>query len=173
VGEVSLVPYYEHVQEVKQGERAHALSKRMPYMQAPRVGAAGLGCNWYDDDRCQINLGKKLSAGASPQGRPGAFMWWSFPKAVQNTKWKVAQLVKSVRAYCLIDEVAAKLAPACKASCAQAIPSMGHYNLCFFNCFFQHLLGPNWNTATSGTAGADPALLPQAFAAAFASCPAA
>jgi hypothetical protein len=53
----------------------------------PRVQDAGLGCNWYDDDRCQINLGKKLSSDGS---RP--FVWYSFPRMVQDSQWTVVKV---------------------------------------------------------------------------------
>jgi hypothetical protein len=132
-----------------------------------QVAGAGLGCNWYDDDRCQINLGKKVAAAASN----ASFTWFSFPKCVGGSKWKVVTPGRSVHAYCLIDELTTKLAPACHASCGQPIPSMGHYSLCFFNCFFQQLLGGGWNNGTSGTAGVSAASLQPAFALAFARCP--
>jgi hypothetical protein len=54
----------------------------------------------------------------STTGMP--FTWYSFPKAVEGTKWQIKVLSKSVRAYCIIDEIATKLAPACKVSWLQA-----------------------------------------------------
>jgi hypothetical protein len=113
VGAVDLKYYYDNIKLASKNE-------------AFTVGAAaaGEGCNWYDDDRCQINLGKKLSTAAA--NTPN---WFSFPKCVENSKWRIVAATKTVHAFCLIDSIGVKLAPACKASCGQAIPSAGHYSL--------------------------------------------
>ena len=122
----------------------------------------------YDDDRCQINIGKKLSTDIADP-----FRWYSFPKCVENSKWRVVALAKTVHAFCLIDSLSVKLAPACKAACGQAIPSAGVYSLCYFDCFFAAALGPSWNTGTSGSSGVTAVVLASAFQSAFATCPAA
>jgi hypothetical protein len=96
--------------------------------------------------QCQINLGKKLS------GPTGNFTWYSFPKCVENSKWHMVKLGKSVEAGCLIDGVTTALASKCSSNCKQPIPSGGKYSLCFFDCFFSTVLGRGWNngTATGG-----------------------
>jgi hypothetical protein len=196
-GKVDLKPYYEHMKDSRVEEEAAEFA---PFEGVRGQGGdAGRGCNWvraqvnqpqlvlihfvpsfptlspsellcqFDDDRCQINLGKKLASTA-----PNAsFTWYSFPKCVEGSKWRVLSAGKSVRAYCLIDELAAQLAPRCSSSCGQKVPSGGHYSRCFFNCFFDDVLGNNWNNGTSGAAGVIPAALKPAFATAFFSCPAA
>jgi hypothetical protein len=79
VGCVDLDAYYKILKAVEPlvGSDQKVLSRRhedaidMPYMQATRVGDAGRGCNWYDDDRCQINLGKKIASRL-----PGSGEYW-------------------------------------------------------------------------------------------------
>jgi hypothetical protein len=155
VGAVNLKLYYKNIKIESEAGTA-------------RAAAAGPGCSWYDDDRCQINLGKKLS-----NTTLSYFRWFSFPRCVQNSKWRITASIKTVHAFCLIDSLGVKLAPTCKASCGQAIPSAGHYSLRYFNCFFEAVLGPDWNTGTSGSTGVAAAALGSAFDAAFAACPAA
>jgi hypothetical protein len=92
---------------------------------------------------------------------------------VENSKWKVQGVVKTVKAFCVIDGIAQKLAPACQASCRQPIPSSGRYSLGFFNCFFEALLGTGWNTgkaAEAGTPSTD--AMATALGSTFAACPA-
>jgi hypothetical protein len=101
VGLVDMKPYYQSLKAAAAPAPANASA------------TADTGCSWFDTNRCQINLGKKLSSGAVSH----PFTWYSFPRSVENSKWKVLSVSKPVHAYCLIDAVAAALAPSCKGSC--------------------------------------------------------
>lgn len=185
VGVVDLKPYYERLKLLKRGrgrEGAAAENGRTRTRRGQaevqrvgtignRVGAAGHGCNWYDDDRCQINLGKKLSTGAE------AFEWLSFPQCVENSKWRTLSTGKTVHAFCVIDTVAGLLThPAldddddgreCRTHCKQPIPSGGRYNVCYLDCLFEDLLGPNWNTGTPPVGAGCPYCSAEQMAGAF------
>jgi hypothetical protein len=159
VGKVDMKPYYKSLKALAPARNAPA--------PANAHETADTGCSWFDTNRCQINLGKKLSSGDTSL----PFTWFSFPRAVENSKWKVTSTSKPVHAYCLIDAVATKLAPSCKGSCGQTLPSGGDYNSCFFNCFFEAALGSGWNTGTAPpTSGTTPSAFEAAFEAAFGAC---
>jgi hypothetical protein len=107
---------------------------------------------------------------------PEPFEWYDFPEEAEGSKWKVLAASKTVHVNCLIDALAKKLTPPCTgtASCKQKLPSGGHYQLCFFDCFFETLLGSGWqNGTTSPAAGANATHMPQVLTAAFDACPAA
>ena len=98
-------------------------------------------------------------------------------KKVENKKWKILQVGKTIRAFCLVDGIAKATAPECATSFGQKLPSGGHYNLGFFNCFWKKTLGPQWDRAWTkdhhNPPGTNIAAVKAAFGTAFAACPAA
>jgi hypothetical protein len=148
-------------------------------------------CNWKDSNKCQANLGKKLASSSSP------FSWYSFPLHVQNSKWRLLSVLKTVHASCIIDHMAAGIARVCTvpptpqptgpgpspptpkpppspppAPPPPPTPSQGRYSPYFVSCFFEKLLGPNWKNGTIDTSGATPVTaLSDQFNQAFALCP--
>jgi hypothetical protein len=84
----------------------------------------------------------------------------------------IHKIGKSVRAYCVIDGLTQRLAPACHTSHHQPIPSGGRYTIDFFNCFFRTLLGAGWNTGKAVETGTPTAgAMAAAFTGAFGDCP--
>jgi hypothetical protein len=130
-------------------------------------------CSWFDNappggngtmNHCQLNFGKKL---ASSQA---SFNWYSHPTAQKGVKWEQVRRVKSIHAWCLIDQMAHNIAFSCIDSCKQTWPSLGFYNGPFIYCFWASLLGEGYDKQVFPDAtkqGGDPDLLAQAWGRAF------
>ena len=99
-------------------------------------------------------------------------MWYSFPKCIENAKWKTQEQGKTVHSFCVLDGVSNTVAPKCASTCGQTLPSGGKYNKCYFDCFYEQLLGKGWDSGNPDAKadGTPVHALEQAFTAAFGKC---